>query len=95
MPLDHRCRFDQDQGVEDLRPHSVQDHPEESVGGEEPKPSSTLPRQDAHLMSEGDEPNEPAAANTKRKQGYEDGKNCAAIICDCWEVPILSQFSEF
>ena len=54
MPLDDGCRFDQHHGVEDLRPESVKPHPEQSVGGEEPRLSGTLPAQDSQLMSQGD-----------------------------------------
>ncbi len=56
MPLEHGCWFDQDHGVEDLWPNSVKPHPEEPVGGDEPKLTRTLPPQDGHLMSRGDEP---------------------------------------
>ena len=55
MPLDYGCWFDQHDGVEDLRPHSVKPHPQEPVGGEEPKLTRALPPQDGHLMSQGDE----------------------------------------
>ena len=55
MPVDHGCRFDQHHGVEDLWPNAVKPHPEEPVGGEEPKPTWVLPPQDGHLMSQGDE----------------------------------------
>jgi len=56
MPLEHGCWFDQRHGVEDLWPNSVKPHPEEPVGGDEPKLTRTLPPQDGHLMSRGDEP---------------------------------------
>ena len=55
MPLDDGCRFDQHHGVEDLRPDSVKPHPEQLVGRGEPRLSGTLPAQDGHLMSQGDE----------------------------------------
>ena len=55
MPLDHGCWFDQHHGVEYLRPYSVKPHPEEPVGGEEPKLTRALPPQDGHLMSQSDE----------------------------------------
>jgi len=55
MPLDHGCRFDQHHGVEDLRPNSVEPHPQEPVCGEEPNPTFVLPPQDTHLMSKGNE----------------------------------------
>jgi hypothetical protein len=37
MPLDDGCRLDQHHGIEDLRPDSVKPHPEQPVGGEEPR----------------------------------------------------------
>ena len=55
MPLDHGCRLHQHHGVEDLRPNPVKPHPEEPVGGEEPKPTRVLPPHDGHLMAQGDE----------------------------------------
>ena len=77
MPLDHGCRFDQHRGVEHLRPNSVKPHPEQPVGGEQPKLTRALPPQDGHLMSQGDELKVQggAAANTEREQGNEGGKN--------------------
>ena len=51
MPVEHSCRFDQNHGVEDLRPDSVEPHPKQPVGGEEPRLSGTLPAQDGQLMS--------------------------------------------
>ena len=55
MPVDHGCWFDQNHGVEDVRPDPVKPHPEQAVGGEEPRPAGVLPAQDGHLMSQGDE----------------------------------------
>ncbi len=43
MPLGDGCRFDHDHGVEDLRPDPVEPHPEQPVGGEEPKLAGALP----------------------------------------------------
>jgi hypothetical protein len=43
MPLDDGCRFDQHHGVEDLRPDSVKPHPEQPLGGEEPRLARALP----------------------------------------------------
>ena len=75
MPLDDGCRFDQHHGVEDLRPESVKPNPERPVGGEEPRLSGTLPAQDDHLMSQGDEFEfqRGAAAYPEREQGT-DGR---------------------
>ena len=53
MPLDHGCWFDQHQRVEDLRPHSVKPHPQEPVGGEEPKLTRVLPPQDGQEWRRG------------------------------------------
>lgn len=73
MPLDDGCRFDQDHGVEDLRPDPVKPDPEQPVGGKEPRPARVLPAQDGHLMSQGDkfEFQRGAAAYPEREQmGY-------------------------
>jgi len=78
MPLDYGCWFDQHHGVEDLRPNLVKPHPEEPVCAEQPRATWSLPPQDGHLMSQGDEfkLQGGAAANTEREQGNEGGKNC-------------------
>jgi hypothetical protein len=55
MPLDNGCRFDEHHGVEDLRPDSVKPHPEQAIGGEEPKLPAALPTQDSHLVSQSNE----------------------------------------
>jgi hypothetical protein len=52
MPLDDGCRFDQHHGVEDLRPDPVKPHPEQPVGGEEPRSARALSTQDGHLVSQ-------------------------------------------
>ena len=77
MPLDHGCRLDQHHGVEDLRPNPVKPHPEEPVGGEEPKPTWVLPPQDTHLMSKGNELEFQGGAATKpeSEHGNDGGKN--------------------
>jgi hypothetical protein len=54
MSFDHRRWFDESQGVEDLRPHSVEPYPQEPVGGMKPEAARALPLQDDQLMSEGD-----------------------------------------
>ena len=76
MPLDDGCRFDQHHAVEDLRPDSVKPHPEQPVGGEEPRPVRALPTQDGHLMSQGDEfeLQRGAAAQPEREQGTDSGQ---------------------
>jgi hypothetical protein len=78
MPLDYGCWLDQHHGVEDLRPSSVKPHPEEPVCAEQPRATLSLPPQDGHLMSQGDEfkLQGGAAANTEREQGNQGGKNC-------------------
>ena len=55
MPLNDSGWFDQHHGVEDLRPDPLEPHPEQPVGGEEPRPARALPPQDSQLMSQGDE----------------------------------------
>src|ERR1035437_6282461 len=77
MPLDYGCWFDQHHGVEDLRPNLVKPHPEEPVCAEQPRAIWSLPPQDGHLMSQGDEfkLQGGAASNTEREQGNEGGKN--------------------
>ena len=76
MPLDDGCRFDEQHGVEDLRPDPVKPHPEQPVGGEEPRPTRVLPAQDGQLMSQGDEFEfqGEATTNPERKQGTEGGQ---------------------
>jgi hypothetical protein len=73
MPLDYGCWFDQHHGVEDLRPNPVKPHPEEPVCADQPRATWSLPPQDGHLMSQGDEfkLQGGAAANTEREQGNE------------------------
>ena len=50
--------------------------PEQPVGGEEPRLAGTLPAQDGHLMSQGDEFEfqRGAAAYLEREQGTEGGQ---------------------
>jgi hypothetical protein len=76
MPAEHGCRFDQHHGVEDLRPDPVKPHPEQPVGGEEPRRARALPAQDCQLVSQGDEfeLEREATTNPKREQGTEDGQ---------------------
>ena len=54
MPFDHCRQFDEDQGVEDLRPHSVKAPPQEPIGGMKPEAARALPPQDDQLMPPGD-----------------------------------------
>ena len=99
MPVDHRRRFDQHHGVEDLRPDPVKPNPEQPVSGEEPRPAGALPAQDGHLMSQGDEFEfkRSAAAHPERGQGTEgrqkrehadDGMTAApqALCLRCFSV---------
>ena len=76
MPLDDGCRFDQHHGVEDLRPDPVKPYPEQPVGGEESRLSGTLPAQDGHLMSQGDEfeLQGEATTNPEREQRTDSGQ---------------------
>ena len=54
MPFDHCRRFDEYQGVEDPRPHSVKAHPQEPIGGMNPEAARALPPRDDQLMSQRD-----------------------------------------
>ena len=76
MPVEHSCRFDQHHGVEDLRADSVKPHPEQSVGGEEPRLAGALPTQDGHLVSQSNELKfqRGAASHPERKQGTDSGQ---------------------
>jgi len=80
MPLDRGCRLDQHHGVEDPWPESVEPHPEQPVGGEQPRPAGTLAAQDGHLMSQGDkfELQRGAAAQPERegKRGLREPRSC-------------------
>ena len=49
---DHGRWFDEYQGIEELRPHSVKQHPEQTVGQEEAKAARVLPPQDDNPMSQ-------------------------------------------
>ena len=82
MPLDDGCRFNQHHGVEDLRPHSVQPRPEQPVGGQEPRAAGTLPTQDGHLMSQGDEFEfqRGAAAYLEREQGTRADRSVSMLM---------------
>jgi hypothetical protein len=94
--MDYGCWFDQHHGVEDPRPNLVKPHPEEPVCAEQPRATWSLPPQDGHLMSQGDEvkPQGGAAANTEREQGNEGRKNCDHAH-DGAKITSLSQFFEF
>ena len=50
MPFDHCRQFDEDQGVEDLRPHSVKAPPQEPIGGMKPEAARALPPQVDQLI---------------------------------------------
>jgi hypothetical protein len=73
MPFDHCRRFDEYQGAEDPRPHSVKAHPQEPIGGMKPEAARALPPQDDQLMSEGDklEFQRRSAAKPEREHGNE------------------------
>ena len=77
MPFDHRRRFDEYQGVEDPRPHSVKAHPQEPIGGMKTEETRTLPPQDDQLMSQGDklEFQRRSAAKPEREHGNESRRN--------------------
>jgi len=77
MPVEHSCRFDQHHSVEELRTDPVEPHPQQPVGGEEPRPARALPTQDGYLMSQGDEFKfqRGAAAQAEREQRSEGRQN--------------------
>ena len=77
MPLDHGCRFDQHQGVQGLWPNAVKPHPENTVGADKPRTARALAPQDGHLVPKSDELKfeRSTAAETKREQGNQRGKN--------------------
>jgi hypothetical protein len=78
MPAEHGCRFDQHHGVDDLRPDSVEPHPEQPVGGQEPRSARVLRTQDGQLVSQSDEfeLQGSAAAYPEREQGTDRGQKC-------------------
>ena len=47
---DHGRWFDEYQGIEELRPHSVKQHPEQTLGQDEAKAARALPPQDDNPM---------------------------------------------
>jgi hypothetical protein len=77
MPSDHGRWLDQDQGIEDLRPQSVESDPEQTVSQKAPKAMGALPPENDNLMSQRDELGfqRCAAANTERELGNESGPN--------------------
>ena len=76
MPSDHGRRFDEYQGIEELRSHPVEPHPEQTVGYEESKAAWALPPEDDNLMSQADELKlQRRAADAEREQGNESGQN--------------------
>jgi hypothetical protein len=78
MPLDDACRFDQHHGVEDLQPDLEKPHPEQPVGGEEPRLAGALPTQDGHLVPQNNklELQRSAAEHPEREQGTDCGEKC-------------------
>ena len=76
MPLDDGRRFDQQHGVEGLRPDSVKPHPEQPVGEKQPRLAGALPTQDSHLVSQRNEfeLQRGAAAYPEREQGTDSGQ---------------------
>ena len=76
MPVEHGCRLDQHHGVEDLRADSVKPHPEQPVGGEEPRAARALPTQNSHLVSQSNELElqRCTAAHPEREQGSDSGQ---------------------
>jgi hypothetical protein len=54
MPSNHGRRLDEYQGVEELKLHSAEPNPGQTVGQEEPKTAGALPPKNKKLMSQGD-----------------------------------------
>jgi hypothetical protein len=78
MPLDDGCRLDQHHGVEDLGSDSGKPHPEQPVGGEEPRAARALPMQNSHLVSQSNEFKfqRCTGAHPEREQGTDSGQKC-------------------
>jgi len=84
MLLDQGCWLDQHRGIEDLRPSSVKQHPEEPVCEEEPKPAFALTPEHGDLVPKGDkfkfqfqfQFQRGAATMAAGEQRSERGKNC-------------------
>jgi hypothetical protein len=58
---------------EDPRPHSIEPHPQEPVGGMKPEAARALPPQDDQLMAQGDklEFQRRSGAKPERERGNE------------------------
>ena len=54
MPLDHRCRLDQDHHLQTAGPQSVEPDPEQAVDREQPEPTGSLSAENGQLMSKGE-----------------------------------------
>jgi hypothetical protein len=54
VPLDHRCRLDQQHHVEATRPEPVEPDPEQAVDSEQPGPTRPLTTKNMQLVTEGE-----------------------------------------
>jgi hypothetical protein len=77
MPFDHCRRFEEYQGIQDPRPHSVKAHPQEPIGGMKTEAARALPPQDDQLMSQDDSSSssDDSAAKLEREHGNESRQN--------------------
>src|SRR5262249_2135811 len=77
MPSDHGRRFDEYQGIEELRSHPVEPHPRTNGRLRRVEGGVALPPEDDNLMSQADELKlqRRAAADAEREQGNESGQN--------------------
>jgi hypothetical protein len=77
MPSNHGRRFDEYRGVEELRPYSVEPHPEQTVSQEESQAAGAPPPENDNLVSQSNQLKlqRCAAADAEREQGDESGQN--------------------
>src|SRR5215471_3862977 len=77
MPLDHRCRLDQYNRVDDLRPNPVEPHPQQPIERRKLRPAGSLSPQHGQLMTHGDQLNfqRDAAAKTEGEERNNGGEN--------------------
>ena len=82
MPLDDRCRLDQDHGAQAARPEPVEPDPEEAIDREEPRTAAPLSLENHQLMAQGDDLQLQGGAAAKataeqRPEGGEKGEHPA------------------
>ena len=54
MPLDHRCRLDQDHHLQTAGPQSVEPDPEQAVDREQPGSTRPLATKNVQVMTQGE-----------------------------------------